>query len=81
MDISMPRMDGVAATRVIRAEIPETEVIIISQNDPRIVASQAAEVRAFGSVPKSELGRALLPLIRMVIERKEPALPHNELRL
>lgn len=39
----MPRMDGVAATRIIREEIPETAVIIISQNDPKLVARQAVK--------------------------------------
>jgi DNA-binding NarL/FixJ family response regulator len=74
MDVSMPRMDGVEATRVIRTEIPGTEVIIISQNDPTVVARQAAEVRAFGAVSKSELAEALLPMIHMMMERKQPAI-------
>ena len=64
MDISMPRMDGVAATRIIRREIPETAVIIISQNDPKVVARQAAEVDARGWLSKSDLGSALLPAIQ-----------------
>src|ERR1700674_189738 len=46
MDISMPRMDGVQATRIIRQEVPESEVIVISQNDPTIVRRQAAEMDA-----------------------------------
>src|SRR3954466_8658398 len=64
MDISMPRMDGVAATRIIRREIPKMAVIIISQNDPKLVAQQAAEVDARGWLAKSDLGRALLPAIQ-----------------
>jgi PAS domain S-box-containing protein len=44
VDISMPRMGGVAATRIIRQEVPESEVII-RQNNPAIVRSQAQEVR------------------------------------
>jgi len=48
MDISMPRMDGIAATRIIRQEMPETEVIVISQNDPKVAARQARDVNARG---------------------------------
>ncbi|MGB0009612.1 MAG: response regulator, partial [Candidatus Sulfotelmatobacter sp.] len=37
MDISMPRMNGLEATRILRKELPEVKVIIVSQNDPAIV--------------------------------------------
>ena len=67
MDVSMPRMDGMAATRIIRREIPETAVLIISQNDPKVVARQAAEVDARGWLSKSELGHALLPAIQRLV--------------
>ena len=43
MDISMPRMNGIEATRIIRREVPESAAILISQNDPIIVSRQAAE--------------------------------------
>src|ERR1700752_3866413 len=46
MDVSMPRMDGIAATRIIRQEMPEAEVIVISQNDPKVAAQQARDVNA-----------------------------------
>ena len=68
MDISMPRMDGIAATRIIRQEMPEAEVIVISQNEPRVAAWQARDVNARGYVSKSELGHSLLPMIRSLVE-------------
>ena len=43
MDISMARMNGIEATRIIRREVPEFAAILISQNDPIIVSRQAAE--------------------------------------
>ena len=33
MDISMPRMNGIEAARIIRREVPESAAILISQND------------------------------------------------
>ncbi len=63
MDISMPRMDGLEATRIIRRELPESKVVIITQNDPVIARRQAEEVGAAGYVSKSDLSRGLLPAI------------------
>lgn len=81
MDISMPRMDGIAATRIIRQEVPEAEVIMISQNDPKLVARQARDANARGYVSKSELGQSLLPMIHKWVEEKGPAHSQGELRL
>jgi PAS domain S-box-containing protein len=67
MDISMPRMDGVEATRIIRREVPESKVIIVSQNDPTMVARQAAEIDAGGYVNKSDLARDLLPAVESLV--------------
>ena len=70
MDVSMPRMDGIEATRIIRREVPASAVIIVSQNDPSVVAGQAAEVDAGAYVDKNKLSRDLLPAIEKVADRR-----------
>ena len=63
MDVTMPRLDGLQATRAIRQSHPETKVIIVSQNDPAVVGQQAAEVGADGYVAKSDLAQHLISTI------------------
>jgi len=67
MDISMPRMDGLQATRIIRRELPESKVVLVSQNDPNLVARQATEVDASAYVAKSDLSHQLLATIDRVV--------------
>ena len=63
MDVTMPRLDGIQATRAIRQSIPEARVIIVSQNDPGVIRQQAEEVHAQGFVTKSDLAQQLIPMI------------------
>jgi PAS domain S-box-containing protein len=63
MDISMPRMDGLKATTIIRQEVPESDVFIISQNDPTLMLSNAAKMGARGYIAKSNLVRDLFPAL------------------
>src|SRR6202167_4093892 len=64
MDISMPRMNGLQATRIMRKELPEVTIIIVSQNDPEEVRHQVREVDAAGYVAKSEISRNLLSALK-----------------
>jgi PAS domain S-box-containing protein len=68
MDVSMPGMNGLDATRILRREIPRIDVILVSQNDPRIISHQAAEVGARAYCSKSDLARNLVPIIERTLE-------------
>lgn len=66
MDVSMPRMDGMQATRIIRREAAKPEVIIVSHNDSAGIAIQATEVGAVAYVDKNKMSIDLLPAIERV---------------
>ena len=70
MDVSMPGMNGLDATRILRREIPQTDVILVSQNDPKIISRQATEVGARAFCSKSDLSRNLLPIIERTLEAR-----------
>ncbi|MGB8323131.1 MAG: response regulator, partial [Candidatus Acidiferrum sp.] len=67
MDISMPRMNGLDATRLLHSEAADSKVIIVSQNDPRIVREQAHAIGAAAYVVKSDLAEKLVATIDKVI--------------
>ena len=46
--------------------MPESEVILMSQNDPAIVLGQAAELKAIAHIAKAALARDLLPAVESV---------------
>jgi PAS domain S-box-containing protein len=75
MDISMPRMGGLEATRIILGETPACAVIIVTQNDESIARRQAAAVGAKDFVNKRELHRTLVPTIEKAVASGAVSVP------
>ena len=63
MDIKLPQMDGVSATRIIRKECPNTNVLILSGYEDEAHVTEAIQAGANGylskMLPASELVHAL----------------------
>jgi len=63
MDLRMPQMDGVAATRQVRARFPKVQVLVLTTYDTDSEIVRAVEAGATGyllkDVPREELFRAV----------------------
>ena len=66
MDIAMPEMDGLEATRRIRKKNPAIRVIILTQYDNKEYVLSAVKAGAAGYLPKRALGSELVSAIRAV---------------
>jgi len=70
VDIAMPVMSGIEATKLIHNECPETKVLILTQYDEEenmIIAKQSG---AFGFIPKKAASADLIRGIRYVSQGK-----------
>lgn len=63
MDLAMPEMGGLEATREIKAQPGAPRVVILTLHDNREYRAAAKAVGADGFISKSEFGAQLLALI------------------
>ena len=63
MDITMPTMNGLEATRIIKREIPSIQIIVVSGQDAR---REALSAGASAYVMKTELAERLVTELQKV---------------
>jgi DNA-binding NarL/FixJ family response regulator len=66
MDIAMPGLDGIEATRLIRQQHPDTRVLVLSQHRERQYVMAVLKAGASGYILKRALGSDLLEALRTV---------------
>ena len=66
MDIAMPRMDGLEATRRIRKKSPKMKVLVLTQHDNKEYILSVIKAGASGYILKRALGSELVSAIRAV---------------
>jgi len=75
LDITMPKMSGLEACRLIRKAMPKCEVLMVTQHDSPQMMREALEAGARGYVVKSNAARDLL----RAVERVSQHLPFTAL--
>lgn len=69
MDVAMPEMDGLEATRRIKEIYPHIKVLILTQHDNREYIGPLLQAGASGYVLKRSGGREVVTAIRQVFEQ------------
>lgn len=69
MDIAMPVMDGLEATRRIADEVPNTAILMLTGSNSRVDVDQAKQAGAAGYVTKDRIAAELVGAILEVASR------------
>ena len=69
LDLAMPEMNGLEATRQIRKAVPDAEVIILTMHESEQVVREVLDAGARGYILKSDAGRDLVAAVESVSRR------------
>ena len=67
MDVRMPEMDGLEATRTVKLECPETVVLMVTMHENRDYMLEAAKAGAAGYVLKDASREELISAVRRAV--------------
>ena len=71
LDIGLPTVNGIAAARQIREVVPDSKVIIVSQESSPDVVQEALNLGARGYVVKTRAASDLMTAVKAVLEGRQ----------
>ena len=81
MDVRMPVMDGLEATRRIKQQMPKTSVMMVTMHENPDYLFEAVKAGAAGYVLKDASGERLLGAVRRTLEGESPLNQELAMRL
>ncbi len=81
MDVSMPKMDGIEATRKIKEEFPKTSVLVLTAHADHGLLKEAVKAGAAGYLLKGGGIKDVLEAVRAVLEGETTLDPAETIRL
>ena len=81
MDVRMPRMDGLEATKMIKQEMPQVSVVMVTMHENPDYLFEAIKAGAAGYVLKDASGERLLGAVRRTLEGESPLNQELAMRL
>jgi DNA-binding NarL/FixJ family response regulator len=76
IDLSMPELNGLTATRQILQSNPKTEIVLLTMHDAEQTIIEVLQTGARGYVLKSDAGRDLVTAVRTVSNHTPYFTPH-----
>jgi len=70
VDLAMPELNGLEATRHIRKESPDTEVLVFTMHESELLVRDVLEAGARGFVLKSDAARHLTNAVEALVQHK-----------
>jgi len=70
LDLTMPELNGLDATRQIRAASPKTRILIVTAHESEQLIRDVLDAGAMGYVLKSDAGRVLVQAIEALLDER-----------
>jgi DNA-binding NarL/FixJ family response regulator len=77
LDISMPNLNGLEAACIMRSELPQTDVIVVSRHDSEQMREMAIRAGVRGYITKAQVLRDLMVALDTVAQKRTMVTSRN----